>query len=78
MNIPDKSISWFIVVNPNAGRRKGEKDWSLIEDLLQKNKLSYSAEFTSSKGHAVKLVYNAIGAGYRNIIAVGGDGSQGM
>lgn len=76
MYTPDKSIRWFIVVNPNAGKRKGEKDWSLIEDLLRRNKLSFEAEFTATKGHAVKLVYKAINAGYRNIIAVGGDGTM--
>lgn len=72
----DESNKWFIVVNPNAGKRRGEKDWSLIEELLHKSKLSFTYQFTRTKGHAVKLVNNAIRSGYRNIIAVGGDGTM--
>lgn len=76
MQTPDKSTSWFIVVNPNAGKRRGEKDWNIIEELLHSYNLSFSFEFTAYKGHAVKLVFNAITAGYRHIIAVGGDGTM--
>lgn len=70
------STSWFIIVNPNAGKRRGEKDWSLIEALLKKKELNYSAEFTKSKGHAIKLLQKGIREGYRNIVAVGGDGTM--
>jgi YegS/Rv2252/BmrU family lipid kinase len=72
----DFSNKWFIVVNPNAGKRKGQKDWHSIESLLHKNNLQFTAEFTSSKGHATELVRKGIEAGYRNIIAVGGDGTM--
>ncbi len=76
MQSTDKSSSWFIIVNPNAGKRRGEKDWSLIEGLLREKKISYSFEFTKSKGHAIKLLQKGIRDGYRNIIAVGGDGTM--
>ena len=76
MSETSKSDKWFIVVNPNAGKKRGEKDWNHIEALLFKHKVTFSYEFTVAKGHAVKLVYNAISEGYRNIIAVGGDGTM--
>jgi YegS/Rv2252/BmrU family lipid kinase len=76
MSLPDRSSSWLVVVNPNAGKRKGEKDWDRIKELLIRKKLDFSESFTASRGHAVKLVKRGIEAGYRNIIAIGGDGTM--
>ncbi len=69
------SQQWLVIVNPNAGRGRGLKDWSLISSLLQKHNISFHAEFTNAKKHAIELTADGIAKGYRKIIAVGGDGT---
>jgi len=67
--------SWFVVVNPRAGGGKGVLDWPKISRLLNRYDLRYAHAFTEYKYHAVELTIQAIKNGYRNIIAVGGDGT---
>lgn len=66
---------WFVIVNPNAGRRKGEKDWKEISRLLTEAGISFSNVFTESPDHAFKLARKYINAGFRKILVVGGDGT---
>ena len=66
---------WFVIVNPNAGRRKGEKDWLEIAGHLTKAGIKFTNVFTEHKNHAVNLTRKYIEAGYKNIIVVGGDGT---
>lgn len=66
---------WLVIVNPNAGNGRGEKDWKKISDLLKKENLRFKVEFTEKKGHAIEYVKEAIIAGSRKIITVGGDGT---
>jgi YegS/Rv2252/BmrU family lipid kinase len=66
---------WFVIINPNAGRRKGEKDWHEISALLTAAGLEYTCVFTNAPNHAVKLSRKYIEAGFRKIIVVGGDGT---
>lgn len=66
---------WFVIVNPNAGRRKGEKDWLEIARLLTEAGLEFTSVFTDCPNHAVKLSRKYIEAGFRKIIVVGGDGT---
>ena len=70
------SIQWLVIVNPNAGRGRGLKDWRLIASLLKKYNISIHTEFTNAKKHAIKLTVDGIQEGFRNIIAVGGDGTM--
>lgn len=67
--------NWFVIVNPNAGKGRGEKDWKHIASLLSKEGLHFDAKFTGRKGHAMRLATEAINSGYRKIITVGGDGT---
>lgn len=67
---------WLVVVNPNAGKRKGEKDWSKIAKLLEKYKISYRQVFTHQRQNAILITRKGIEGGYRKIIAVGGDGTM--
>ena len=64
-----------MVVNPNAGNRKIRKDWNNIRKLLAKSGLEYDFAFTESAMHAVGLANQAVEDGYRNFVAVGGDGT---
>jgi YegS/Rv2252/BmrU family lipid kinase len=66
---------WFVIVNPNAGRRRGEKDWLEIAALLNDAGIRFTNVFTEHPNHAVKLARKYIEAGFRKIIVVGGDGT---
>ncbi|MFW6020447.1 MAG: diacylglycerol/lipid kinase family protein [Bacteroidales bacterium] len=66
---------WFIIINPNAGNRKGEQDWPLIHELLISKGLSFEYTFSEYHKHAISLASRAIENGYRYILAVGGDGT---
>jgi len=71
----DSKGKWFVIVNPNAGRRKGEKDWLEIAALLNEAGVRYTNVFTEHPNHAVKLARKYIESGFRKIIVVGGDGT---
>jgi len=66
---------WLVIVNPNSGKRKGEKDWSKIQSLLEKKGFSFKNVFTKHKNDAIEITTQYISDGYRNIIVVGGDGT---
>lgn len=67
--------SWFVVINPRAGGGRSVIDWPTISRLLNKYDIRYTYAFTEYKYHAVELTVQAINRGYRNIVAVGGDGT---
>lgn len=67
---------WLIVVNPNAGKRKGRKDWKQIASLLEENEVDHFAVFTEMPRHAIEITRRGIADGYRKIAAVGGDGTM--
>ncbi|HJZ39505.1 MAG TPA: diacylglycerol kinase family protein [Bacteroidales bacterium] len=67
---------WLVIVNPNAGRGKGQKDWTTISALLTRYNLVYESRFTQSRRHAVSLAQQGIENDFRKIIVVGGDGTM--
>lgn len=66
---------WFTVINPNAGRGKGAKDWDKISSSLKRNKIDFHHVFTTRKAEAIDLVVHAVENGFRNFISIGGDGT---
>lgn len=66
---------WMVIVNPNAGVGKGEKDWGKIYDFLVKNDIPFDSVFTKHKEHAIALTTKFIKKGYRKFIVAGGDGT---
>lgn len=66
---------WFIIVNPNAGSRKCEKDWPHILELLQKSTLDFDFQLTEYRMHAVEITKSAVLKGYKKLVVVGGDGT---
>ncbi|MCD4695314.1 MAG: diacylglycerol kinase family lipid kinase [Bacteroidales bacterium] len=66
---------WFVIVNPNAGTRKGEKDWFDISRQLTDANIKFREVFTKHKEHAISLTTRYIKKGYRKFIVVGGDGT---
>jgi YegS/Rv2252/BmrU family lipid kinase len=76
-NSNDHDKNWLIVVNPNAGRRKGLVDWERISGLLSQYQLNYISVFTERPGHATEIVIESIEQqGYQRIVVVGGDGTM--
>jgi YegS/Rv2252/BmrU family lipid kinase len=71
----NQSNKWFVVVNPNAGNRKIDRDWKRIHKLLGASGLEFDFAFTEHANHAVEITQHAIRKGFRRFIAVGGDGT---
>ncbi len=67
---------WYIIVNPAAAGGKAKRDWPAIERALQEMGFAYTVQFTAHRGHAIRLVDDAVLKGYRNILGVGGDGTN--
>jgi YegS/Rv2252/BmrU family lipid kinase len=72
----EKANDWMVIVNPNAGRGKGEKDWRRISRILTAGQISFDHVFTKSQRHAISLTRESISDGYRKFIVVGGDGTM--
>jgi YegS/Rv2252/BmrU family lipid kinase len=66
---------WFVIVNPNAGSRKCERDWPEIHGLLIDERFDFHHQLTDYRMHATSIAETAIRKGYRKIIVVGGDGT---
>lgn len=75
MNQTSGKKEWLTIVNPNAGKGRGGKDWKLIEYHLNKKEILFDVKFTAEKGHAIRLTHEAVMDGYRKVITVGGDGT---
>ncbi len=71
----DLAGKWLIIVNPNAGSKKGEKDWPKICQHLTREGFDYECVFTEHRNHAIHLASDNIARGFRNIAVVGGDGT---
>ncbi len=66
---------WLVVVNPNAGSRKGAREWPGICQHLAKEGFTTDCVFTEHRGHAIELTRERIAKGFRKIVVVGGDGT---
>ena len=69
------SDKWLMIVNPNAGAKKGTKDWPKILRTLKEEKVDFDFQLTTSRGHATQIASEVIAGGVRNICVVGGDGT---
>ncbi len=67
---------WYVILNPVAGGGKARREWKNMESLFQANGFEFELGETNDKGHAIVLAKEAIKKGYRNIIAIGGDGTN--
>lgn len=66
---------WYIIINPHAGSGKTMSEWASAQKVLDYLEINYTTILTNHGRHAETLAYDAAGNGYRNILAVGGDGS---
>ena len=52
------------------------KNWPVLEQTLQEMGFAYTLQFTQARGHAIRLVEDAVLRGHRHFIGVGGDGTH--
>ena len=67
---------WHIILNPNAGNGKAEKQWPKIKAYLNELGIKYSFDITEKSGHAIALTKACILNNNLNILAIGGDGTN--
>ncbi len=65
----------MVIVNPKAGNGSGLRDWPMISNQMYSKGIRFTCLFTEHKYHAVELTVKAINGGFRNIVAIGGDGT---
>ena len=65
----------FIVLNPNAAKGKAASQRQAIERWFSERDIPVRMVLTERPFDAIKLSKNAVHAGYRTIIAAGGDGT---
>lgn len=70
-----RQIDWYFIINPRAGSGKTMSEWIPAEKKLESLGIGYTTAYTDHKRHATALAYQAAADGYRQIAAVGGDGS---
>jgi YegS/Rv2252/BmrU family lipid kinase len=67
---------WHIIANPAARGGAVKRQWPQIERLLQDLGFAYTVQFTEHRGHAARLIEDALLKGGRYILGIGGDGTN--
>src|SRR5882724_5849743 len=65
----------FLVVNPQSGNGDTGKRWAELGAKVKQAIPDSDHAFTNAPMHAVSLAREALGKGYKCIVAVGGDGT---
>lgn len=65
----------FLVVNPKSGNGETGRRWPDISAAVLKTLGDCGSAFTDAPMHASALTAQALDAGYRSIVSVGGDGT---
>lgn len=65
---------WYVVVNPASGRGRAARQWPRLAAALARAGVSFDPAVTREAGEAAGLVADAVRAGFRHVLAVGGDG----
>jgi diacylglycerol kinase (ATP) len=66
-----------VIVNPYAGRWKGQKSIPAVEAALEEAGVDFSLVCTAGPDHAIELAREAVLEGYSPVVAAGGDGTIG-
>lgn len=68
---------YHFIINPKSSSGKGIRYWWTVKEILDKNRISYSADFTKHEGHARELAEQICSktSGIKNIVVLGGDGT---
>ena len=65
----------LIIINPASGTNSKKEFVKLFDKYLDRDKYDFSIEFTNHPGHATRLAQSAVLNSFKNVIAVGGDGT---
>jgi len=65
-----------VIINPVAGKGAGLRHQDQVRDLLNQNRLDFDLVQTEGPLHAIGLARDASLAGYKAVVAVGGDGTS--
>ena len=68
-------MKYFLVCNPGSRNNRGKKLIEAYRKLLDKRAVDYTCGFTSELEDATKIASEAISAGFKTVVAVGGDGT---
>ncbi len=66
---------YFLIINPTAHFGKAKKDAKKIISQLKKNGVDFDFEYTKKPADAISLANQAVGQGYKILVAAGGDGT---
>lgn len=66
---------WYVIVNPTSGRGRAARSFARLAALIDDAGLDARVVATRGPMHATELAAEAVAAGYRQIAAVGGDGT---
>lgn len=75
MEVTETRGVWYAVVNIFAASKKAGAMWRKAETVLLESGVPFISEKTGDHGNAMNLTCVACERGYRNFIAVGGDGT---
>ena len=72
----NKNNRWLAIVNLLSGSGRCGRDWEHIARMLYAKGIDFDTVFTGYRYHAIELARRGIVEdGYRNVIAIGGDGT---
>jgi YegS/Rv2252/BmrU family lipid kinase len=66
---------WFVLVNPASGGGRISRLWPEVSRRFLEKGIEYEVFYTKKRGHGIELTRQGIESGFRNFIAVGGDGT---
>ena len=69
------ALPWFVIVNPAAGGGRARRRWPALRAALKHAGLPIRWVETTRAGEAGQLAADAVAAGERQLLVVGGDGS---
>ena len=68
-------MNFAVIVNPAAHKGGASRRWVAIRSELARRMGAFEPRFTNAPGHATELARQALAAGARRIVTVGGDGT---
>lgn len=66
----------FTIVNPASANKTTAREWPQFEKILLDSGYTFDTAMTERPGHASVLAREALKAGYKTIMSVGGDGTM--
>lgn len=67
--------AWYLIANPTAGGGLNFNEWEGILETLKRVNVPHEEVISETKEHIHHLAREAVFKGYRNFVAVGGDGT---